>query len=86
MEQLAKVHRRVEEMLTGFDVQRDGIYLCPHSPDDRCSCRKPLPGMVRQAMADHGFDPRQAWVKSILVRTGYGKRYESETKIVCHNI
>jgi D-glycero-D-manno-heptose 1,7-bisphosphate phosphatase len=62
MEQLAKVHRRLEEMLTGFDVQQDGIYLCPHSPDDRCNCRKPLPGMVRQAMADHGFDPRQAWV------------------------
>jgi D-glycero-D-manno-heptose 1,7-bisphosphate phosphatase len=96
MKQLAKVHRRLEEMLTRFDVQLDGIYLCPHSPDDRCNCRKPLPGMVHQAVADHGFDPRQAWVigdkevdvglghalgaKSILVRTGYGKRYESETK------
>jgi D-glycero-D-manno-heptose 1,7-bisphosphate phosphatase len=96
MEQLAKVHRRLEEMLARFDVRLDGIYLCPHSPDDGCNCRKPLPGMVHRAMADHGFDPRQAWVigdkevdvglghavgaKSILVRTGYGKLYESETK------
>jgi D-glycero-D-manno-heptose 1,7-bisphosphate phosphatase len=96
MEQLAKVHRRLEEMLTRFDVRLNGIYLCPHSPDDGCNCRKPLPGMVHQAMAEHGFDPRQAWMvgdkevdvglghavgaKSILVRTGYGKRYESETK------
>lgn len=95
-EQLAKVHRRLEEMLTRFDVRLNGIYLCPHSPDDGCNCRKPLPGMVHQAMAEHGFDPRQAWTvgdkevdvglghavgaKSILVRTGYGKRYESETK------
>jgi D-glycero-D-manno-heptose 1,7-bisphosphate phosphatase len=96
LEQLAKVHRRLAEMLIRFDVRLDGIYFCPHGPDDGCNCRKPLPGMVHQAAADHGFDPRQAWVigdkevdvglghalgaKSILVRTGYGKRYESETK------
>jgi D-glycero-D-manno-heptose 1,7-bisphosphate phosphatase len=93
MDQLAKVHRRLEEMLIRFDVRLDGIYLCPHSPDAGCNCRKPLPGMVHQAMADHGFDPRQAWVvgdkdvdvglghavgaRSILVRTGYGKHHES---------
>jgi D-glycero-D-manno-heptose 1,7-bisphosphate phosphatase len=96
MGQLGKVHQRLAEMLARFDVQLDGIYLCPHGPDDACGCRKPLPGMIHQAMAVHGFNPRQAWVigdkeadvgmghavgaKSILVRTGYGKRYESETK------
>jgi D-glycero-D-manno-heptose 1,7-bisphosphate phosphatase len=94
--QLGKVHQRLTEMLARFDVELDGIYLCPHSPDDHCDCRKPLPGMIHQAMAVHGFNPRQAWVigdkevdiglaravgaKGILVRTGYGKLYESETK------
>ncbi len=94
--QLGNVHRRLTEMLAQFDVQLDGIYFCPHGPDDGCGCRKPLPGMIHQAMAEHGFNPRQAWVigdkeadvglghaagaKSILVRTGYGKSYESNTK------
>jgi D-glycero-D-manno-heptose 1,7-bisphosphate phosphatase len=94
--QLDKVHKRLAEMLARFDVKLDGIYLCPHGPDDKCNCRKPLPGMILEAVAVHGFNPRQAWVigdkevdvglghavgaKAILVRTGYGKRFESDTK------
>jgi D-glycero-D-manno-heptose 1,7-bisphosphate phosphatase len=96
MKQLGKVHQRLTEMLARFDVELDGIYLCPHGPNDECDCRKPLPGMIHQAMAAQGFNPGQAWVigdkeadvgvghavgaTSILVRTGYGKHYESETK------
>jgi D-glycero-D-manno-heptose 1,7-bisphosphate phosphatase len=96
LERVAKVHQRLVEMLAQFDVQLDGIYLCPHGPDDQCNCRKPLPGMIHQAIAAHGFNPLQAWVigdkevdvglghavgaRSILVRTGYGKCYESDTR------
>ena len=95
LEQLQRVHRRLADELAMYDVVLDGIYICPHSPQDGCHCRKPSPGMIDQAVAVHGFDPRQAWVvgdkevdiglghaagaKSILVRTGYGKSYESET-------
>jgi D-glycero-D-manno-heptose 1,7-bisphosphate phosphatase len=95
MRDLENVHQRLAEILARFGVKLDGIYLCPHGPNDGCSCRKPLPGMIHQAMAAHGFDPRQAWVigdkevdvglghavgaKSILVRTGYGKLHESAT-------
>jgi D-glycero-D-manno-heptose 1,7-bisphosphate phosphatase len=94
--QVAKVHQRLAEMLAEIDVRLDGIYLCPHGPDDGCDCRKPLPGMVRQAMAEHRFDPRRVWVigdkeadvglghavgaKSILVRTGYGREHEPNTQ------
>jgi D-glycero-D-manno-heptose 1,7-bisphosphate phosphatase len=93
---VAKVHQRLAEMLAEFRVQLDGIYLCPHGPDDGCNCRKPLPGMIHQAMAEHGFDPRQAWVvgdkeadvglghavgaKTVLVRSGYGRQHERDTR------
>jgi D-glycero-D-manno-heptose 1,7-bisphosphate phosphatase len=96
MDQLGSVHQRLVDMLGRLDVQLDGIFLCPHSPDDGCNCRKPLPGMIDQAIGVHGFNPRQAWVigdkevdvglghavgaRSILVRTGYGKIYELDTK------
>jgi D-glycero-D-manno-heptose 1,7-bisphosphate phosphatase len=95
-ERVGKVHQRLTAMLAQFDVQLDGIYLCPHGPGEGCNCRKPLPGMILQAIAVHGFDPRKAWVigdkevdvglghavgaKAILVRTGYGKQYELGTK------
>jgi len=29
------------------------VYMCPHVPDDGCTCRKPLPGLILQALADH---------------------------------
>jgi D-glycero-D-manno-heptose 1,7-bisphosphate phosphatase len=72
----------------------DATYYCPHRPSDKCSCRKPSPDMVVRAARDHGLDPaqsffigdkrsdmecgRNAGVKTILVRTGYGKDIDSE--------
>jgi D-glycero-D-manno-heptose 1,7-bisphosphate phosphatase len=61
---------------------------CPHAPEEKCSCRKPLPGLILEALnALHvkagdalmiGDSTRDieaahaAGVKSILVQTGYG--------------
>ncbi len=43
------------------------VYYCPHHPDkgvDRyrrvCDCRKPEPGMLLRAMAEHGLDPQRS--------------------------
>lgn len=33
------------------------IQLCPHNPDDRCSCRKPMPGMLTRIMAWYDVPP-----------------------------
>jgi histidinol-phosphate phosphatase family protein len=30
---------------------------CPHGPDDGCDCRKPAPGLIRQAAERLGVDP-----------------------------
>ena len=27
----------------------DGLFMCPHKPDDGCDCRKPQPGLILQA-------------------------------------
>lgn len=32
-----------------------GIYSCPHLPDAQCDCRKPLPGLIDQAVSDLGL-------------------------------
>lgn len=91
-----RVHERLAELLAAEGVVLDGFYLCPHGPDDDCACRKPLPGMVEQAVAAHGFDPKQAFLVGdkavdvdmahavgavgILVRTGWGAKAEAEAK------
>jgi D-glycero-D-manno-heptose 1,7-bisphosphate phosphatase len=66
----------------------DGSYFCPHTPEEKCLCRKPEPGMVLQAAEEHGIDlsrsffigdkesdlqcGRRAGTRTILVKTGYG--------------
>jgi D-glycero-D-manno-heptose 1,7-bisphosphate phosphatase len=40
----------------------DGVYLCPHTGDDNCDCRKPKPGMLLQAAREHDIDLTQSWM------------------------
>lgn len=54
-------HMKVELARAG--VQLGGVYHCPHLPDaivnayrKDCDCRKPGPGMILRAAADHGID------------------------------
>jgi histidinol-phosphate phosphatase family protein len=53
--QVDAVNARVTELLGPFDTWQ----LCPHAPEDRCTCRKPNPGMVFAAAAELGVDPAE---------------------------
>jgi HAD superfamily hydrolase (TIGR01662 family) len=55
-DQVSAVNDRVAELVGPFD----GVYVCPHGPDDGCECRKPAPGLVKQALADAGVAPDRA--------------------------
>lgn len=61
-DQLAAIHRRLAELLAEAGVTLDGIYACPHRPDESCPCRKPAPGLALAAARDHGFDPAHSIV------------------------
>ena len=52
-EQVEEVNRRVEEMLGPLGPWA----VCPHGPEDGCSCRKPAPGLVYEAAEKLGVDP-----------------------------
>lgn len=51
--QADSVNERVEELLGPFDA----VMICPHAPDEGCTCRKPAPGMLHKAMAELGTEP-----------------------------
>ena len=57
-----RVHRRLQELLLEENIELDGIYVCPHAPEEACGCRKPLPGLIEQASRELGLEPGQSFV------------------------
>ena len=43
-------------------VEIDDIRVCPHVDADACSCRKPKPGMIVDAAADHSIALEKSWL------------------------
>jgi D-glycero-D-manno-heptose 1,7-bisphosphate phosphatase len=96
-----EAQREIDRLVVAAGGRIDGWYYCPHLPDAplaqyrrECDCRKPRPGMIRQAEAELGVDPSRSWVigdrwldvqlahnvgaRAILVRTGYGATEERQ--------
>ncbi|HEX7464700.1 MAG TPA: HAD family hydrolase [Actinomycetota bacterium] len=61
-EQLEAIHNRLRSLLREGGVELDGLYVCPHRPEDGCDCRKPEPGLALRASEAHGFDPTETFV------------------------
>ncbi|MDX6256704.1 MAG: hypothetical protein QOJ11_3038 [Frankiales bacterium] len=51
--QVEAVNARVEQLLGPFAVWQ----FCPHDNGDQCACRKPAPGLVREACRGLGVEP-----------------------------
>jgi len=58
--QMAAMTRRLRAMLAARGVRLDGVYVCPHHPDDGCGCRKPKPGLLRRAAREMRLDLRRS--------------------------
>src|SRR5919106_5893166 len=92
--QLDRIHERFKQLLHREGVWLDGIYVCPHKPDDNCACRKPRLGLLQKAARELGFNLANcivigdkacdiemghgAGALTFLVRTGYGAQVENE--------
>lgn len=95
---LHTLHEHLTQALAAQDARIDAIYYCPHHPDfsGTCECRKPQPGMLLQAAAEHGIDLTRSWLvgdtggdigagraagcRTVLVRSGYGAAYEDQVR------
>jgi D-glycero-D-manno-heptose 1,7-bisphosphate phosphatase len=55
-EQFDEINQRILREIDAAGVKVDGVYVCPHHPDDGCECRKPRPGMLLQAAREHQLD------------------------------
>ena len=86
---LRAMHRKLRRLVDARGGHIDRIVVCPHGPDDGCSCRKPAPGLLRRLAHHYGASLEgvpavgdslrdleaavAAGATPILVRTGNGK-------------
>ncbi len=89
---LAQIHYKLCSMVEEAGGIVDGIFYCPHTPEDLCECRKPDTGLLRQIeeefecslvgsyfIGDSYKDIQAAdafGCKPVLVRTGNGIQTE----------
>ena len=51
---LNAMHAKMHKMLAAVGGRIDAVFYCPHSPEESCTCRKPLPGLFEQIGARFG--------------------------------
>jgi D-glycero-D-manno-heptose 1,7-bisphosphate phosphatase len=56
LEAAQKINRRIEQIIIKNGGKIDGLFMCPHSPEDACLCRKPQPGLFFQAAQELEID------------------------------
>ena len=87
---LNDIHNKLRRDLSAYGGRIDGIFFCPHGPDDHCACRKPAPGLFmeiaeRTGQSLHGVPAvgdslrdiqaaQAAGASPVLVKTGKGMR------------
>lgn len=59
--QLSNIHERMKNEFRKFGIVLDGIYYCPHHPDDNCNCRKPNTGLFEKAINEHNIDVKKSY-------------------------
>ena len=55
-ETIQAIHDRMVSEAFAAGGRIDGVFVCPHRPEDGCDCRKPKPGLVYQAAQALGLD------------------------------
>jgi histidinol-phosphate phosphatase family protein len=101
-ETLRRINERLVELLEAEGAAVDGIYWCPHAPEEACACRKPKAGLLETAARVFGADLTRSFLVgdkwsniqeglnvgavTFLVRTGHGAEPEQTLKCRPHQI
>jgi D-glycero-D-manno-heptose 1,7-bisphosphate phosphatase len=97
LDMVTKVNESFLKRLERENVGIDGLYFCPHHPEENCDCRKPKTGLIQKAAVEQKLDLKDAvvigdklsdvelgknlGVKTVLVLTGYGKTEAKKPEI-----
>lgn len=88
-ENFKKIQNKMTEALKNEGSPLDAVFVCPHTPDEKCACRKPQTGNILKAAKKFKIDlpssyfigdtftdleaGKKAGCSTVLVLTGKGK-------------
>lgn len=61
-ETLSAIHEHMRVQVEAAGGYIEGIFVCPHGPDDGCDCRKPKPGMLHEMSSLFDIDMENATI------------------------
>jgi D-glycero-D-manno-heptose 1,7-bisphosphate phosphatase len=56
MAMLNAMHLKMNQLLAKQGGRIDAVFFCPHTPEDQCECRKPLPGLIELIGERYGVE------------------------------
>ena len=56
MATLNATHLKMNQALARHGGRIDAVFFCPHTPEDNCQCRKPMPGLIELIGERYGVD------------------------------
>jgi D-glycero-D-manno-heptose 1,7-bisphosphate phosphatase len=59
-EGLDMIFSKMKTEIVRYGGKIKDIFFCPHTPEDGCQCRKPLPGMIFQARDKYAIDLKKS--------------------------
>jgi len=62
LENLQKAHARVVRLIHEAGGEISGSHICFHRAEDKCSCRKPQPGLLLEALASGPFKAASSYM------------------------
>ncbi|KGP63513.1 imidazoleglycerol-phosphate dehydratase [Legionella norrlandica] len=55
-------HEFILDLFSSQGILFDEIFICPHTPEDNCHCRKPKTGLLDQYLKETVFSKNFSWV------------------------
>jgi len=59
------IHHKMHSAIAALGGKIDDIYFCPHLPEEKCVCRKPLPGLFTTILKKYNINNNTNLILSI---------------------
>ncbi len=56
------INQKLIRVIESDGARIDGVYMCPHAPEDHCDCRKPSSGLFFQAARELSLNLGASWM------------------------